>query len=232
MLVYGAYQLLAGGSLPVLEAAPQATPNLTLALVLSTFSAGCTALTGIEAISNGRAGFQIPESNNAGETLIIMTGLMAVLFIGSIGLTQYLGVIAGADETILSALARRILGSGFLYYLVSDQHDVDPDGGGQHQFAGFRQVGRHPGQGWFPAASIHRAGRPSGFCQWHRSAGSCHWLIDRPVRRRRPPADPTCLQSASSSPIPCRRWAWSGIGGGKGAGLVDRRPASTVSVPW
>jgi len=43
---------------------------------------------------------------------------MAVLFIGSIGLTQYLAVVAGAEETILSALARRILGSGMTYYVV------------------------------------------------------------------------------------------------------------------
>jgi amino acid transporter len=118
MLAYGSYQLFTGGSLPLVNVAPPATQTLTLALVLSTFSAGCTALTGIEAISNGVPAFRTPEAKNAGKTLIIMTVLMAVLFIGSIGLTQYLGVIAGQDETILSALAHRILGSGFSYYLV------------------------------------------------------------------------------------------------------------------
>ena len=61
MLAYGAYQLLAGGSLPVVDAVPQASQSLTLALVLSTFSAGCTALTGIEAISNGVPAFKSPE---------------------------------------------------------------------------------------------------------------------------------------------------------------------------
>jgi amino acid transporter len=118
MLAYGGYLMLSGGSSPLTEVAPAATQKLSLALVMGTFSAGCTALTGIEAISNGVPAFRSPEVKNAGKTLIIMTVLMALLFIGSIGLTQYLGVIANPDETILSALARRILGSGFLYYLI------------------------------------------------------------------------------------------------------------------
>jgi len=47
-----------------------------------------------------------------------MAFLMGTLFLGSIGLTQLLGVVASPQETILSALARRLLGSGFLYLLI------------------------------------------------------------------------------------------------------------------
>ncbi len=82
------------------------------------FSAGCTALTGIEAISNGITAFKPPEWVNARKTLVIMAVLMAFIFAGSIGLTQFFGVVAGPDETILSALARRLLGTGPVYYLV------------------------------------------------------------------------------------------------------------------
>jgi hypothetical protein len=82
------------------------------------FSAGCTALTGIEAISNGVPAFKPPEWSNARKTLIAMAFLMAFLFLGSMGLTQFFGVVAGPDETILSALARRLLGTGPFYYLV------------------------------------------------------------------------------------------------------------------
>ena len=92
--------------------APAACQPLTLFLILHTFATGCTALTGIEAISNGVPAFKSPESKNAGRTLIVMAILMGILFVGSIGLTQFLGVIAGPHETILSALARRLLGSG------------------------------------------------------------------------------------------------------------------------
>lgn len=104
------------GTLPPFR--PEAIQPLTTIIILRAFASGCTALTGIEAISNGVPAFKPPEANNAGRTLIVMAILMAVLFIGSIGLTQYLAVVAGAEETILSALARRILGSGMTYYVV------------------------------------------------------------------------------------------------------------------
>jgi amino acid transporter len=118
MLAYGAVRAFSQGPTPLSAVAPAATQPLTLALVLNVFSAGCTALTGIEAISNGIPSFQPPESKNAGRTLMSMAGLMALLFVGSIGLTQYLAVIPGSKETILSALSRRLLGSGPLYFLI------------------------------------------------------------------------------------------------------------------
>jgi amino acid transporter len=118
MLVYGGIVLFINGPTPLATVAPPATQPLTLFLILHTFATGCTALTGIEAISNGVPAFQRPESKNAGRTLIVMAILMSILFVGSIGLTQFLGVIAGPQETILSALARRLLGSGFAYVLI------------------------------------------------------------------------------------------------------------------
>ena len=118
MLAYGLYVYLKGGPASLVEVAPRATAPLTTFLILHTFATGCTALTGIEAISNGVPAFESPESKNAGKTLIVMAILMAILFVGSIGLTQYLGVIAGPQETILSALARRLLGNGAAYYFI------------------------------------------------------------------------------------------------------------------
>jgi amino acid transporter len=119
MLVFGLIQAAFGPaptpmdpvSVPVFE-------PLTLLLILHAFSAGCTALTGIEAISNGVTAFKTPEWVNARKTLIIMAALMAFLFLGSMGLTQYYGILPGQQETILSALARHILGTGPLYYIV------------------------------------------------------------------------------------------------------------------
>ena len=118
MLAYGLYIYLKGGPASLVEVAPKSTFPLTTFLILHTFATGCTALTGIEAISNGVPAFEKPESKNAGKTLVVMAILMAVLFVGSIGLTQYLGVIAGPQETILSALARRLLGNGTAYFLI------------------------------------------------------------------------------------------------------------------
>lgn len=118
MLGWGFSRALLEGPGNLGAVAPPPTQPLTPFMVMHTFAAGCTALTGIEAISNGVPAFRPPETRNAGRTLMVMAALMGVLFLGSLGLTQYLAVTAGAEETILSALARRLLGSGAGYYIV------------------------------------------------------------------------------------------------------------------
>jgi amino acid transporter len=118
MLAYGLVRALVDGPGSLSNTGPLAAQPVTLSLVLHTFSAGCTALTGIEAISNGVPVFQTPKARNAGRTLMIMAVLMALLFAGSIGLTQFLAVTAGAEETILSALTRRLVGGGPAYLVI------------------------------------------------------------------------------------------------------------------
>jgi amino acid transporter len=118
MLAYGAVLALIQGPGTLPASAPAATVPVTLFLLLHTFSSGCTAITGIEAISNGIPAFQPPESKNAGKTLVIMAVLMGLLFVGSIGLTQYLAVTARPEETILSAFAHRLLGNSLGYYVI------------------------------------------------------------------------------------------------------------------
>jgi amino acid transporter len=118
MLAYGLIRLKIQGPISLPVHAPPPIQPLTLLLVLHAFSAGCTALTGIEAISNGVPAFKPPESKNAGQTLIVMALLMGFLFLGSIGLTQSLAVVAGPEETILSALARTVLGRGPAYFII------------------------------------------------------------------------------------------------------------------
>jgi amino acid transporter len=118
MLAYGGIKLFLEGPGDLAALAPPALTPLSTYLVLHAFATGCTALTGIEAISNGVPSFKRPEMRNASLTLIVMAILMSVLFVGSIGLTQYLAIVAGPDETILSALARRLLGGGPAYLLI------------------------------------------------------------------------------------------------------------------
>ena len=118
MLIYGLIRLAYEGPTPLASVAPTALQPVTLLLILHTFSTGSTALTGVEAISNGVPAFQSPKARNAGRTLMVMAVLMGFLFVGSIGLTQFLGVVADSQETILSALARRLFGGNLLYYLI------------------------------------------------------------------------------------------------------------------
>ncbi len=104
------------------------------------FSAGCTALTGIEAISNGVPAFRPPEARNARRTLLWMALLMVVLFTGTIGLTQYFAVVAANNETILSALARRLFGSGFLYVTIQTSTLLILTVAANTSFAGFPRL--------------------------------------------------------------------------------------------
>ena len=141
MILFGIYQaILQGSPTPLASTAPSPVDSLGILLIMHAFSAGCTALTGIEAISNGVPAFKSPEWVNARKTLIIMAGIMAFLFVGSIGLTQYFGVVASGNETILSALAHRLLGDGILYYIVQFSTLLILAVAANTSFAGFPRV--------------------------------------------------------------------------------------------
>lgn len=102
----------------VVEAQVDATGFLFIWLILRAFAGGCTALTGIEAISNGVKAFEPPESKNAAITMVFM-GLMAMsLFVGITFLATHLLLIPEEAESILSQLTRRTTGTGFLYFWV------------------------------------------------------------------------------------------------------------------
>lgn len=122
-------------NVPVLPAAP-----ITLFMLLHTFASGCTALTGIEVISNGVPSFLPPQVKNARATLIVMAIIMGSLFVGSIGLTQYFAVTAAPNETILSALASRIFGTGPLYVLVQVSTLLILSVAANSSFAGFPRL--------------------------------------------------------------------------------------------
>lgn len=118
MLAYGLVRLLIEGPGNLIQVSPPPVEPLALGLILHAFASGCTALSGVEAISNGVPVFQPPESKNARQTLLVMALLMGLLFVGSVGLTQGFAIIAGPEETILSALARRTLGNSVAYYVI------------------------------------------------------------------------------------------------------------------
>ena len=80
---------------------------------MKAYAAGCTALTGIEATSNGVAAFREPTSRNAARTMSLMVLMLGTLFLGITWLANHVGVTyTGGAESLLSMLARRILGSG------------------------------------------------------------------------------------------------------------------------
>ena len=95
-----------------------AMEGLTLFLILRSFAAGCSAVTGMEVISNGVKAFRRPESHNASVTMVWMSVILATLFMGISWLAYHYGVLPKQDETVVSQLARMTFGTGALYYLV------------------------------------------------------------------------------------------------------------------
>ncbi|MBU0512687.1 MAG: APC family permease [Chloroflexi bacterium] len=87
-------------------------------LLLRAFAAGCTSLTGIEAISNGVQAFQPPEAKNAAQTMLAMAVMAITLFIGISFLGTHLKLVPNESDSILSQMTRIITGGGFLYYWV------------------------------------------------------------------------------------------------------------------
>jgi len=120
MIVVGLARLLLGmeSAHPAPHEAPAALQGLTLFLLLRAFASGCTALTGVEAISNGVPAFQEPESRNAAMTLTWMAAILIFMFGGITVLAHAYGTVPSHHETVISQVARHIFGSGFFYYLV------------------------------------------------------------------------------------------------------------------
>jgi amino acid transporter len=91
---------------------------ITPFLLLHAFSNGTSALTGIEAISNGITAFREPRSKNAGITLIWMSSILATLFLGISFLSGQIQAVPSEEETVISQLARTVYGSQGILYLA------------------------------------------------------------------------------------------------------------------
>jgi hypothetical protein len=116
MLLVGLGRLATGHLDPVPPAGtaplPQATASVGVLLVLHAFAAGCTALTGVEAISNGVPAFRPPEARNARRTLVAMGLILGSLFVGVSFLAVRVGVrpYESGNPTLIGQLARWVLG--------------------------------------------------------------------------------------------------------------------------
>jgi len=122
MVVMGAWRYLTGSLQPVPMAEhglPAGTTLLPVFVLLTAFSNGCTALTGVEAVSNGVPAFRPPESRNAAQTLVAMAVMSITMFVGITLLAHAYGIVPNDSETVVSQIARATFGGrGWPYYLV------------------------------------------------------------------------------------------------------------------
>ena len=91
---------------------------VTLFLVLKAFASGTTALTGVEAISNGVTAFKEPRSKNAGKTLIMMGLILGTLMFLITFLAHQIGALPSEEETLISQLARTAFDSRGIFYIL------------------------------------------------------------------------------------------------------------------
>jgi multisubunit Na+/H+ antiporter MnhE subunit len=120
------HMVLSGGHphpLTPLPAPPPVTAAVSYWLLLKVFASGCTALTGVEAVSNGVRAFREPGVKNAQRTLTVIIFILAVLLAGISYLVKVYGIVATDPgqpgyQSILSMLIAAVFGRGIFYYLT------------------------------------------------------------------------------------------------------------------
>lgn len=127
VIAVGGWHVLASGGHPhpvtALPQIPAATTMVSLWLLLKVFSSGCTAMTGVEAVSNGVMAFRDDTRKNAKITLTIIIVLLAALLAGIALLCRSYGIAATDPngpgyESVLSMLTRAVMGRGTFYYVT------------------------------------------------------------------------------------------------------------------
>ena len=97
---------------------PPGLEGIGLFLILRAFAAGCAALTGVEAVSDGVPALKPPEAHNARVVLTWLGIVLIALFIGISFLSYDFGIRPRQDETVISQLARHVFGTGAAYYEI------------------------------------------------------------------------------------------------------------------
>ena len=105
---------------PIQSFPPEGTQPLTLLLLLRAFASGSVALTGTEAVANGVQAFKKPEARNAQVVLVVMGSLFGAIFLSISFLAKSIGIQPDLSETetVLSLLARSLVGTSWYFYLV------------------------------------------------------------------------------------------------------------------
>ena len=126
VILVGVAKTLLGGGHPAPVIAPPHLPRaielVSFWLILKVFASGCTAMTGVEAVSNGVMAFRDPTVKNAQKTLTIIIGLLIVLLAGIAFLCRAYGVGATDPDgpgyqSVLSQLIGAVMGKGVFYYV-------------------------------------------------------------------------------------------------------------------
>lgn len=144
----------------VTPAMVEATRGVTMFLILHAFSSGCTALTGVEAISNGIPAFKEPKSQNAGRTLIWMSVILSSIFLSITFLANQIHARFSLTETVISQLGRAIWGPGTMWYVLLGGTTLILIMAANTSFADFPRLGAlQASDGFLPRQLTYRGSR-------------------------------------------------------------------------
>jgi amino acid transporter len=165
MMLGAGFLRLVTGALGAVENPPPLeigeTSALSLFLILHAFSNGTTALTGVEAISNGITAFREPRSKNAAATLAWMSLILATLFLSITFLAGHIGAVPSEQETVISQLARTAFGGrGIAYLAVMAATTLILVMAANTAFSGFPRLSAlQAGDGFLPRQLTYRGSR-------------------------------------------------------------------------
>jgi amino acid transporter len=161
-VIIGIWKSLTGTLMPIdsVEMVKTTLGPLTIFLILRAFSSGCTALTGVEAISNGITAFKEPRSKNAAGTMMSMGIILGFLFIGITYLAVQIHALPSDSETVISQIGRAIYGKTLFYNLLMAGTTVILIMAANTSYADFpRLCALHAGDGFLPRQLTYKSGR-------------------------------------------------------------------------
>lgn len=122
LVVVGSVQHFTGSNSPVpppARAAAAGAPALTVFLILRAFASGCSAVTGVEAVSNAVPNFKAPAEKNAKIVYLLLAGAIIICFGGIAYLAQIYHTIPNPRQTVIAQLTLDVFGRGGIFYFVS-----------------------------------------------------------------------------------------------------------------
>ncbi len=169
LIAVGVFKTLAAGGHPVpvvvLPKLAGVTGTVSAWLLLRTFSSGCTAMTGVEAVSNGVMAFHEPTAQTAKRTLTIIIAILIVMLLGIAYLVPAYGIAATDPgmpgyESVLSQLLAAVTGRGAFYWVSIGSILVVLSLSANTAFADFPRLARAIAQnGYLPHAFVIRGRR-------------------------------------------------------------------------
>ncbi len=174
LIAVGVGKVLVAGGHPMPVMAPPklgpATEAVGAWLILRAFASGCTAMTGVEAVSNGVMAFREPTYKFAQRTLTIIIGILMIMLLGIAYLAPAYGVAATAPEgpgyeSVLSQLLGAVTGKGMFYWISIGSILAVLSLSANTAFADFPRLARAIAQNGFLPHSLTLRGRRLVFSQ-------------------------------------------------------------------